>query len=76
MVEKERDLAALSAPDREKLEGWLVAFDESWHENRLAEVVKELPRRGNPLRLAALSEMVKIDLERQWKKGPGTFLEK
>ena len=59
----------LSERDRQLLESWLVEFDESWHSERLAERVRELPPHWNPLRLPALAEMVKIDLERQWQQG-------
>jgi hypothetical protein len=68
-------LAKLSDADRGVLEGWLVEFDQSWHEKRLAFQVRQLPPADNPLRLAALIEMVKIDLERQWQMGRRAVIE-
>ena len=67
--------AELSESDRQLLESWLVEFDESWHSERLAERVRELPPPWTPLRLSALAEMVKIDLERQWQRGRRVAIE-
>jgi hypothetical protein len=64
----------LADEQRQALESWLVEFDRSWHEGRLAERASTLPRDG-PLRLPALVEMVKIDLERQWQRGARPTLE-
>src|SRR5262245_24187547 len=62
--------ALLSLPDEERrvLESWLVDFDLSWAEGRLAARAGELPP-GSPLRQLALVEMAKIDIERQWQHG-------
>jgi len=63
-------LSAICDQDRETLESWLVAFEQAWTEDALAEwVANRLPAPGNPLRQAALTEMIKIDLERQWQGG-------
>src|SRR5262245_31020262 len=59
---------ALGVEERNRLERLLVEFEQSWHANRLAECVAELPPEG-ALRAAALVEMVKIDLERRWQSG-------
>jgi serine/threonine-protein kinase len=67
--------AALALPDRQVVESWLFAFDRGWHDSRLAEAVRALPPPGSPLRFAALVEMVKIDLERQWQQGRPVCLE-
>src|ERR1700682_2537524 len=69
MRDTDPGLAALSADERQKLDGWVVGFDQSWHEGRLAECVRALPGSGNPLRKPALLEMVKIDLDRHWQRG-------
>jgi hypothetical protein len=50
------------------VESWLFEFDRSWHAGQLAEQVRKLPP-GSPLRIVALVELVKIDLERQWQQG-------
>jgi hypothetical protein len=49
--------------ERLALESMLVEFDQSWTEHLLAQRVRDLPPHS-PLRLPALVEMVKIDLER------------
>lgn len=59
----------LSDADRQVLEAWLVEFDQTWADGRLAARVRQLPAPGQPLRLPALVEMVKIDLERLWQRG-------
>jgi hypothetical protein len=61
-------LAELSDPDR------MIAFEQSWEEGRLKARMRELPP-GHPLRWPALVEMVKIDLERQWRLGRRPRLE-
>ncbi len=62
-------LAALSAPDRELLEARLVRFDQSWNDQALASQAASLTELPEHVRAAALVEMVKIDLERQWQQG-------
>jgi hypothetical protein len=63
-------LTGLSDDLRRQLESWLVAFDRDWDEGRLASEAAKLPH-DHPLRTAALAEMVKIDLERQWQRQAG-----
>jgi serine/threonine protein kinase len=58
---------ALVDEQRAVLENWLVEFDRTWGEGRLAERARCLP--AGPLRLPALVELVKIDLERNWRAG-------
>ncbi|HYV37221.1 MAG TPA: serine/threonine-protein kinase, partial [Gemmataceae bacterium] len=67
-------LATLAWRDRQILEDKLLAFDQGWHETRLAEAMHELPS-DHGLRRAALLEMIKIDLERQWQRGRRTTLQ-
>lgn len=67
-------LLKLSPENRQTLESWLVEFDLSWNEDQLTSRARSLPR-DNPLRAAALAEMVKIDLERQWQRGRQPDLE-
>ena len=62
-------LAALSTTQRQKLESLLSEFDVAWTPQALATRVRELPVDDTEFRRAALSELVKIDLERQWKSG-------
>src|SRR6516165_2299813 len=62
-------LLELAPADRLQLEAWLAEFEEAWDEGRLATRVERLPPPGQPLRLPALIELVKIDLERNWQCG-------
>jgi predicted Ser/Thr protein kinase len=75
MTTPEAHLAELSDDQRQLLETWLVEFDLSWDEGRLASSARRLPPRGDPLRRPALIEMVKIDLERRWQRGQRAGLE-
>jgi predicted Ser/Thr protein kinase len=68
MTTAESLFTRLSEADRERLESWLVEFDLSWSPDRLRAQTRDLPAEGL-LRLAALVEMTKIDLERQWQHG-------
>jgi WD40 repeat protein len=61
-------LLELTPADRLQLETWLAEFEEAWDEHCLAARVERLPP-GQPLRLPALIELVKIDLERNWQRG-------
>jgi predicted Ser/Thr protein kinase len=75
MATTEEQLAELSDDQRKLLETWLIDFDLSWDEDRLATWVRRLPPPGDGLRLPALVEMVKIDLERRWQRGQAAKLE-
>jgi hypothetical protein len=68
-------LMDLSREDRQSLEWWLAEFDRSWHDGLLEGRVRDLRPQGDPLRLAAVAEMVKIDLEKQWQQGRKAQLE-
>src|SRR5579884_2141508 len=65
----------LSEQERRVLEGWLLEFDQSWADGLLDDRARRLPPVGMPLRLPALAELVKIDLERQWRAGRRPRLE-
>jgi formylglycine-generating enzyme required for sulfatase activity len=67
-------LADLSNDDRQVLDSWLVEFDQRWDEGLLANRLDQIPP-GSSWRLPALAEMVKIDLERQWRRGRQVSLE-
>lgn len=62
------ELIQLSDEQRCQVASWLVDFDRSWNESRLAARARELPA-GTALRRAVLIEMIKIDLEKQWQLG-------
>jgi predicted Ser/Thr protein kinase len=69
MIAANPKLETLSDADRQSLESWLVQFDQSWDENRLADQVRERLPVGTPVRLPGLIELIKIDLKRQWQRG-------
>jgi predicted Ser/Thr protein kinase len=71
----EPHLAELSDDQRQVLETWLVEFDLSWDERRLTSWLARLPPPGDRLRRPALLEMIKIDLERRWRRGQRPCLE-
>jgi serine/threonine protein kinase len=73
LVENSR-VSLLSNDDRQVVESWIVNFDRHWHEGRLATQLDEIPP-DSSLRLPALAEMVKIDLERRWRSGQQISLE-
>jgi predicted Ser/Thr protein kinase len=75
MATPDAHLSELSDDQRQVLESWVVDFDLSWDEDRLAAWVRRLPPRGDGLRLPALVEMIKIDLERRWQRGRRARLE-
>jgi formylglycine-generating enzyme required for sulfatase activity len=69
-----RHLATLALADRNDIEAWLLEFDQGWHEELLAVAARAVPL-DHAGRRAALLEMVKIDLERQWRYGRQITLE-
>ncbi len=64
-------LADLSGAQRQVMEAWLVEFELAWEAGLLENRVRGLDRvpLAEVLRLPALIEMIKIDLERQWQTG-------
>ncbi len=74
MVSPSPLLVHLSGAERAKVESWLVEFDLRWYTDQLPARVRQLPADG-PLRLSALTEMVKIDIERQWQQGHRVVIE-
>ncbi len=64
-------LADLPGADRQVIEAWLVEFELAWDPDLLKSRVSGLDQvpLEKWLRLPALIEMIKIDLERQWRHG-------
>jgi predicted Ser/Thr protein kinase len=58
----------LTPEELQRLDGWLQEFDLNWEANALMRRARELPPEG-PLRRAALTGMVTIDLRRQRQHG-------
>jgi tetratricopeptide (TPR) repeat protein/predicted Ser/Thr protein kinase len=67
-------VSELSSEHRALLKVWLAEFCRSWHPDLLAERAQLLPPSG-PVRVAALADMVKADLARQWAAGNKVGLE-
>jgi serine/threonine protein kinase len=65
----------LSADQCRQLGSWLAEFERSWDEKRLGARLRDLPPPGDPLRLALLLELVRIDLRRRWQLGQKAALE-
>jgi predicted Ser/Thr protein kinase len=61
--------AGLTVADRQDLQALLDDFERTWGEQALATRARQLPPAGQPLRLPALTGLVRIDLERQWQRG-------
>src|SRR5262249_24965525 len=61
-------LDGLTAEERGRLEAALVEVGLAWDEGQLGARLNAFPP-GTPLRRAALVELVKVDLERQWQRG-------
>jgi hypothetical protein len=74
MATTEQHLAPLADAERARLESLLADFDRAWDENLLARKARQLPA-GDRLRVPALIEMIRIDLERRWQRGRRVLLE-
>jgi formylglycine-generating enzyme required for sulfatase activity len=68
-------LQTLPADQRRQIERLLEEFRGEWDEARLVREVDRLPPLGSSLRAVAIVELVKIDLDRQWRRGRGVRLE-
>ena len=75
MAAVRQSLRNMSLDERRLAEGWLDEFEAGWHPGRLAEHSARLPSPGHRMRLPLLTEMVKVDLERQWRAGQRPSLE-
>ncbi|MCI0459095.1 MAG: serine/threonine protein kinase [Gemmataceae bacterium] len=62
-------LLQLSLSGREKVEAWLFEFQRCWTDARMKQWLAHLPPADSPLRLPALIELVRIDLENHWRRG-------
>jgi predicted Ser/Thr protein kinase len=60
---------SLAENQRRDVEAWLAEFQQGWDEKKLKNQVRKLPPSGDPRRLPALLEIVKIDLYRHWEQG-------
>ncbi|MEM6468621.1 MAG: protein kinase [Planctomycetota bacterium] len=67
---------ALATSERNRLEALLMEFEEAWQPSTLGGFVSRLETQpGERFRQLALTEMVKIDLQRSWASGEGRMLD-
>jgi serine/threonine protein kinase len=72
----DRQLTLLSADQRNQLELILMGFDQSWQPELLEQYVQRIQANNDEKLIEpALSELVKIDLQRGWAAGQGRLLE-
>ncbi|MCA9136675.1 MAG: protein kinase [Planctomycetales bacterium] len=76
MMSSPDPLAVLEIAVRNQLESILLEFDEGWRSNSLDEFGERLASHPDEeYRHLALTELVKIDLQRTWSAGTGRLLE-
>lgn len=68
-------LDELAPADRQRLESLLIEFDRAWTPEALPARAAALEQEDVRFRMAALVELVKIDLEYQWSRGRRRLLE-
>ena len=72
-----KSLAGLAVEQRNQLESLLMDFDQNWRPGSLADFSRRLePSASDAYRRLALTELVKIDLQRSWAARDGRPLEK
>src|SRR6266511_2300621 len=73
------DLGHLKTADWQRLQDLLDPFEEAWHAadgpGSAVELERFLPPPGDALRLVALHELVKADLEFRWRHAQPALLE-
>ncbi len=75
MVDAHAELAELPESDQLAIEQWLLSFDQGWKPGKLKSFLQQIPFETESLRHVALEELVKVDLELQWKAGHERRLE-
>src|SRR5437588_11711156 len=68
-------LGHLTEDEWDQLQQITDRFEKAWEQGAPADLDPFLPPPGHRLRLIALGELVKIDLEARWKRGLGGTLE-
>ena len=69
-------LDTLEVADRNELESLLIEFDQAWESDSLDSYCGQIAKRGlERYRAVALSELVKIELQRSWAAGKGRLLD-
>ena len=75
MADTQAALTDLPEVDRLAMEQWLLSFDQDWKPEKLKQFLEQIPFEESAPRQVALEELVKVDLERQWKAGHDRRLE-
>jgi serine/threonine protein kinase/Flp pilus assembly protein TadD len=68
-------LGQLPAPEFNRLQELAEQFEEACQDGRFVELTPFLPPPEDPLRMLALHELIKTDLELGWRRGRGQELE-
>ncbi len=69
------DLGTLRSDDWNRLQSCASRFEDSWRQREDVPLEDFLPPSGDPLRPAALNELIKTDLEIRWRRGQRVLLE-
>src|SRR6516164_8330053 len=69
------DPGALAEHDWQRLEELADRFTAAWEEAPPADLAAFLPDASDPLRRAALQELIQTELEIRWRRGRGRGLE-
>ncbi|MAG92257.1 MAG: hypothetical protein CMJ48_00685 [Planctomycetaceae bacterium] len=75
MADSHAELAELPESDQLAIEQWLLSFDQDWKPGKLEHFLGQAPFETKSLRHVALEELVKVDLELQWRAGHDRRLE-
>jgi serine/threonine protein kinase len=68
-------LGELTAGEWQELQALLDRFEQAWHAGGRVDLAEFLPPPGDRLRLVALLELIKSELEPRWKRGDRALLE-
>ncbi len=75
-MSKPDQLATLNVEQRNELESLLMEFDQAWSPSLLSDYCARLESgESRRFRQVALSQLVKIDMQRQWSAGNRKELE-
>src|SRR5579872_6996453 len=62
-------LGRLSETQRKIVEARLTEFKRLWNDKRLTAELRDLPPKGDPMRLPLCTGLVLTDLRQRWKRG-------
>jgi serine/threonine protein kinase len=74
-MDRSADLGNLPSQQWDRLQDLVDRFEQACHQGDVIDLQGFLPPPGDPLRKAALQELIKTDLEIRWRHGSGLDLE-